>query len=444
MSSQPVHRTHSVAPPSPRVQLRLRVFSGVHAGAEFRLPERGILMIGAADDCDLILGDAEIRDHHCVLTVVGDQVLLRALSGAVSAQDRTVAEGENITLDHFAMVQLGQVQFAVGPHWSERWLSLDEAAEHGVAAAAMQQQLASRRRGVLAITGLLLAFAILVLLGSWKVSHPSVVQPRSATEQLAAVRTILHQMSLRHVVADVSDGDRLVVHGVVGNAAQLPELREKLSQAGLTTELTVRDWPSVAKQVKDIFAMHGYPVETQLLDQGLIEVDGHFGDNDNADKVKKDVLGSTDMQNLNSDVGLSLALRNYDEHKPAAPKLDEGKRILHVNSGDDSYVVTRDQSRYYPGSALPEGGVFVGVTADDNVLLRMPDNSYMQLDKEDKYTAPHPLGDMDSVDMARLIQAAPSSSAPAPAASAATSAAAVPTQATHQQPAAEAPATAHR
>lgn len=413
MSSQVAHRTPSVERASPRVQLRLRVFSGVHAGAEFRLPERGILMIGQADDCDLILGDADIRDHHCVLTVVGDQVLLRALQGEVEAQGAHVVEGENITLEHFAMVRLGKVQFAVGPHWSERWLSLGDAAGQGAATVA-DKQLINRRRGVLAIACLLLAFAIFVLMASWKVSHPSPVRPHNAEEQLKTAREILHQMSLMHVVASVDGGHQLVVHGVVGNAAQLPELKQKLSQAGLTSELAVRDWPSVAKQVKDIFGMHGYTVETRLLDQGLIEVDGHFGDPDNAEHVKKDVLGSTDMQNLNSDVGLNLALRNFDERKPEAPKLDQGKLIQHVSSGEDSYVVTRDQSRYYPGSALPQGGIFVGVTSDDNILVRMPDNTYMQLNKVDQYTTPHPLGDMDSVDMARLLPAAAGNGTPAP------------------------------
>jgi hypothetical protein len=413
MSSQVAHRTPSVERASPRVQLRLRVFSGVHAGAEFRLPERGILMIGQADDCDLILGDADIRDHHCVLTVVGDQVLLRALQGEVEAQGAHVGEGENITLEHFAMVRLGKVQFAVGPHWSERWLSLGDAAGQG-AASVVDKQLINRRRGVLAIACLLLAFAIFVLMASWKVSHPSLVQPRSAEEQLKTARDILHQMSLMHVVASIDGGHQLVVHGVVGNAAQLPELKQKLSQAGLTSELAVRDWPSVAKQVKDIFGMHGYTVETRLLDQGLIEVDGHFGDPDNAEHVKKDVLGSTDMQNLNSDVGLNLALRNFDERKPEPPKLDQGKLIQHVSSGEDSYVVTRDQSRYYPGSALPQGGIFVGVTSDNNILVRMPDNTYMQLNKDDQYATPHPLGDMDSVDMARLLPAAAGNATPAP------------------------------
>jgi len=418
MSSQAIHRPQNPTPPAQRTQLRLRVFGGLHAGAEFRLPERGILMVGNADDCDLILADADIHEHHCVLTMVGDQVLLRALNGHVAVGDKPVASGENITLEHFALVSLGSAQFAVGPHWSERWLSMDEAAGHGDAAL-VQKQLAQRRRGVLAIVGLLLALAIFVLLGSWKVSHPSTVQPRSASNQLEAARAILHQMSLRHVTADVDSSNRLVVHGVVGNAAQLPELRQKLSQAGLSTELTVRDWPSVAKQVTDIFGMHGYTVETQLLDQGVIEVDGHFGDQDNAEKVKREVLGSSDMQQLNGAVGLNLALRNFDEHKQEPPKLDDGKRIVHVNSGDDTYVVTRDQSRYYPGSALPQGGTLVGVTEQETILIRMTDGSYMQLDKADKYATPRALGDIDSIDLAHLTSPASASSAPAAATSAA-------------------------
>ncbi len=414
MSALPAARPRASQPP--KVQLALRVFSGLHAGAEMRLPQRGILMIGQADDCDLILGDAGIANHHCVLTVVGDQVLLRAMDGEVETHDGRIAVGENVSLEHFETVRLGDVRFAVGPHWSERWQSLADNGEDALPALT-ESQLVGRRRGVLAMAGLLLAVAALVLVGSWKVTHPAVpVRVAGVSDQLDRVRAILHGLALRHVSAGAGEGGRVVVRGLVGNAAQLPQLKQKLSDAGLLTELTVRDWPSVKRQVNDIFAMHGYTVETQLLDTGGIEVDGHFGDTAKAEKVKKEVLGSADMQSLNAEaLGLTLALKNYDEHAPEPVKPDPGKRIRHVVGGRDPYLVTRDESRYYVGNKLPQGGVFLAVSAEGSILLRMPDNRYMHLDKADDYQTPQPLDEAAATVLLPPAEPDTAASAAAPA-----------------------------
>lgn len=400
---------------SPRVQLSLRVLTGTHAGAELRLPDRGILMIGQADDCDLILADEGIAAHHCVLTVVGDQVLLRAMDGSVATHDGPIAVGENITLEHFAVAHLADVQFAVGPHWNERWQSLADAAGAG-APVFTKSQLDGRRRGLLAVVALLLLVAMLVLLGSWKVNHPIAMTTHTVNQQLNQAQAILNDMSLRHVKASVGDDDRLLVRGVVNNAAQLPQLKSRLSAAGLNTELIVRDWPSVAKQVNDIFAMHGYTVETTMLDQGDIIVAGHFGDRENGTKVQKEVLGSSDMQKLNTELlGLRLATKNYDETPDAPPKMDPGKRIRHVSGGEDSYLITRDNSRYYPGATLPQGGVFLAVSDSGSILVRMPDNSLKQLEQDDDYAVPHDIDEASSASF--LPTAAASASAPPTAAS---------------------------
>ncbi|WP_426702942.1 FHA domain-containing protein [Rhodanobacter sp. Col0626] len=419
MSSMPANLSKSKATrhnveKSPRVQLSLRVLTGTHAGAEIRLPDRGILMIGHADDCDLILADEGIAAHHCVLTVVGDQVLLRAMDGSVATHDGPIAVGENITLEHFAVAHLDGVQLAVGPHWNERWQSLTDAAGTG-ASMFTKNQLDGRRRGLLSVVALLLLVAMLVLFGSWKVNHPIVMATHTADQQLGQAQAILGDMSLRHVKASVGDDNRLLIRGVVNSAAQLPQLKSRLSAASLNTELTVRDWPSVAKQVNDIFAMHGYTVETTMLDQGDIVVAGHFGDHENGIKVQKEVLGSSDMQKLGTDLlGLRLATKNYDETPEGPPQLPPGKRIRHVSSGEDSYLITRDDSRYYPGATLPQGGVFLAVSDNGNILVRMPDNSLKQLERDDDYTIPHTI---DETSSANFLPAG-SASAAAPAASA--------------------------
>ena len=419
MSSMPARLSKQGADKALRVQLSLRVLSGMHTGAEIRLPDRGILMIGQADDCDLILSDDGIAAHHCVLTVVGDQVLMRAMEGEVSTHDGPVAIGENITLEHFAIAHLSQVQLAVGPHWSEHWQSLADAADHG-GPTLTGSHLAGRRRGLLGVVALLLLVAVLVLFGSWKVNQPVAVVVHNNGQRLDQVQAILHQLSLRHVRASIGDDNRIQLRGVIGNPAQLPQLRNKLSAAGLDTVLTVRDWPSVAKQVQDIFAMHDYHVETQLQDDGSVMVNGHFGDRDAYAKMQKDVLGSGDMQRLDAEsLGLRLGTKNFDETPEAPAKLDPGLQIKHVFSGPEGYLVTRDGSRYYPNSPLPQahGGLFLGVAANDAVLVRMPNNSLVQLEKDDGYQTPRPIDDATA---AAFVQPASAGTSAVPAASATT------------------------
>src|SRR5699024_11173316 len=216
--------------------------------------ERGILMIGQADDCDLIISDPGIADHHCVLTVVGDQVLLRTLEGRVDIEgEHGRSRGENVTLDHFNMVHLGDhVSLAVGPHWSEHWQKLVDAVGGGGVGDGSN----TGNRRVLLVAGLLLAVAVLVLVGGWSLMGEQPTAVHRVEKRLAQTRQILDTMKLGpHVkVSNQADGT-LVLRGVVGTPEQYQTLKDRLSDAGLTPQMYVRDWPSVQQAVETIFNM---------------------------------------------------------------------------------------------------------------------------------------------------------------------------------------------
>lgn len=254
MSAAHTSSSHRVDRAARARPLDLRVLSGTHAGAEMRLPERGILMIGQADDCDLILSDTGVAAHHCVLTVMGDQVLLRALEGVVDTEEGGIATGEHIALEHFAVIRLGETRMAVGPHWSERWQALADAVGNGHAELT-EQQTNARRRSVLMLAGLLLLVAGLVLFGSWAVMHRAPEPARQSTRQMATIHAIIGQLKLSNVnVSD--DNGQLLVRGVVRNPAQIAQLQQRLNAAGLVTDLNVRDLPSVAGDVNQIGRAH--------------------------------------------------------------------------------------------------------------------------------------------------------------------------------------------
>jgi len=62
----------------------LKIIAGVHKGAVIRLDTADMLVIGASDDCDVILADSGVRSHHCVLKRQADKFFLRTIEGALN------------------------------------------------------------------------------------------------------------------------------------------------------------------------------------------------------------------------------------------------------------------------------------------------------------------------------------------------------------------------
>lgn len=102
----------------------LRIFSGLHTGAEIELTE-GVYVIGADDSCDLILSDSSLSARHAALHVLfpegSAQVTAEPLDGAVILSGDAVPGEERLPARYPFM--LGQVIFA----WTET-ASADEAA----------------------------------------------------------------------------------------------------------------------------------------------------------------------------------------------------------------------------------------------------------------------------------------------------------------------------
>lgn len=102
----------------------LRIFSGLHTGAEIELTE-GVYVIGADDSCDLILSDSSLSARHAALHVLfpegSAQVTAEPLDGAVILSGDAVPGEERLPARYPFL--LGQVIFA----WTET-ASADEAA----------------------------------------------------------------------------------------------------------------------------------------------------------------------------------------------------------------------------------------------------------------------------------------------------------------------------
>jgi type III secretion system YscD/HrpQ family protein len=98
--------------------LVLKVLSGPHQGAEFDVPEEEII-VGAADECDLIISDVLVADKHMKLGIAEGQIFITPLEGNVFVAGKLLREPSAI--DNFQFVTIGATHMMLGEGGSEQW-----------------------------------------------------------------------------------------------------------------------------------------------------------------------------------------------------------------------------------------------------------------------------------------------------------------------------------
>src|SRR5581483_677275 len=96
--------------------LALRVTKGIHTGALIPLTSIDLLLIGAGDDCDVILSDSGVARHHCILALRGDLITIRAVAASVTLQGKPHEPGNGVPLACGVEVGLGDAGFEVVTH----------------------------------------------------------------------------------------------------------------------------------------------------------------------------------------------------------------------------------------------------------------------------------------------------------------------------------------
>lgn len=99
----------------------LKIFAGAQTGAEVPLAS-GTYLIGSSDECDLILIDSSMAAEHLVLTLDETGCSVEPRDGAVSLDGTSISTATQLA--PFAMLTLGQTQFAIGPE-DAQWPELE-------------------------------------------------------------------------------------------------------------------------------------------------------------------------------------------------------------------------------------------------------------------------------------------------------------------------------
>ena len=290
----------------------IEIIGGLHQGAQQSLSAQQALLLGSKSDCDVILSDDGIAEHHCLIGLSGSGCWLRPMEASITINNKyIVAPGETIQLQVCDSFAIGGAQI--------RYCSLAE-------------------------------------------------EKASKQTKKYAYHHLLRQKHFRKACVLVL----LLLAGgaIAGFSHQLPKQEFNVSVPSKVSRDTSKNHelnllPSndqshkqMASNVREILRLSGLKVEALYLSEGQVAVTGYLG-NGQAIAAIIQSRAIRDIRGLNK-----VIVHNLDAPKISS-ELGAGKRITSVmagsNSDFDSYIVTDDGARYYLGAILPNGGKLTAI-----------------------------------------------------------------------------------
>jgi FHA domain len=258
----------------------------------------------------VILSDAGVARHHCIITSQDGKLSIRAMDDAVTLNERRLAPGQTAALEIGTLLTIGAAELAIG----------DDAA------------VANRARHEARI-------------GRYtKMAKRSM---QSTADMFHRFRwSFIAVLPLAVAVASVLSPSRQVPAQPVKPAAPI--------EAG-------RPGTEIARDVAEVLRLSGIASEATYNGTGTVTVRGRLGNQ----QALARVIDSRAMHDI---VGLKrVVVLNLDHPGELVTGVD-GTRIVSAVSGDDPYVVTADGSRYYVGASLPQGGKLSGVQGTEVLI----------------------------------------------------------------------------
>lgn len=330
----------------------LRLLGGFHTGAVRPLQRRDVLMVGHAADCEVILADAGVGRHHCLVTRDGSKLSVRAVDTPVIVNGHSVAPGEPMSIQPGARIALGEAMFTI---------ALSDGDEpQGWTPPAVAAAVIERWRGRSWWLGGAVGVCVLalLLLGTQRYWQAANAKSAAPIEQ---VDRVVKDMGMHEVaVTEKADG-KMLIKGVVPDASAAANLKTRIRSEVPQAVVQVRAGEAVADDVSEILRLKGIEAAANYEGDGRVRVEGHLGDEGQLSAAIQS-RAMRDIQGLKKVVAVNLD-GSSKPRTPAAPK-----RIVSVGSGADPYVVTADGSRYFVGAKLPSGSQLAAIEGSQIVL----------------------------------------------------------------------------
>jgi type III secretion system YscD/HrpQ family protein len=382
---------------------QIAVFEGLHAGALVDLPDNDWMLIGCAEDCDVVLRDAGMRAHHFALFVRDGAVQVRAIDGELRSGGQVYAPGQTLVAGEGSVWHCGEAVLGLGHRDSAAWEMLRAQHPRGSAAAAESAgadgHAATDADGMRAgddansppHAGLgadappilptprpfthkawqlaIAAIAVVAVVGAgamaWSLVSQS-VHAREARTALAQVMSSLDERAEVRVVEAAGGPPRL--EGTVRTESDRARLLDALKARGLYPSVDVVTGEQLAAMVQNGFRQRGLDVRVQYVGAGRVEVQG-APPSPSSEQVVRELLARkhaiTQIALTDAPAAAPEAVADVSgsagkadaptQSGSSAASARDPKRVVGVVGGETPFILTQDGRRYLVGSMLPDG-----------------------------------------------------------------------------------------
>lgn len=336
----------------------LRIVDGLHAGANRVLARDEMILVGSGDDCDIVLADDGVANHHALVTLVGGRYMVRALDAPVHVAGTQIDPGDPVELSAVQPVRIGEASIAFGAENDPAWDSF-------VTVFAPDDEREPVRPAIVRRLPLIAGVAVLSLasLAIFAAVLPASKQQVDPRERLAVVMA-------EHRVANVGIVDgvdgRPTVTGAVDSRAVLERLQAQLATEKIDAHLQLRTGEHIASDVAEMFRGHGIPVQARYVGNGDVEVVGEFDDGADIERLVRsravaDIRGVTRILPRTPQGAVPQA----DDTRAASPP---PAHIVSIVRGNDPHLVDSEGRRFAPGDTVPGKGQLISIGEFAHVL----------------------------------------------------------------------------
>lgn len=302
---------------SPKESL-LKVLSGNHQGAEVTFGYETAI-IGASDECDVVLTDTLISPKHLELTFAADGVTIKALENSKVFVDGRLIGEEPTKVDNFQFITLGSTQIIIGPA-NQPWPSLSAADAPSLETEATaveeeetpaiqdeitldDQNLSKLKKHKLILFGgsflILFGFsvALLFFLSMFQDTPEPIIEKPDVMKQL---QQAVSDMGLSNDVTITKNQNGFVASGYTVSNEDLSAIRSKLSMIEPTIRRKIYSEEKILSEIAALLSSIESRPKVQAISNGVFLITGYAYDKDNWVKTRKriieDVPGIIDLQ----------------------------------------------------------------------------------------------------------------------------------------------------
>jgi hypothetical protein len=220
-------------------------------------------------------------------------------------------------------------------------------------------------RSVLAIGSMAAGFVLLAILGLYDagITKSGEVQPRLSFANLLENHGIA---GVRVLDERLEDGS-IQVKGRVDDRSQFKQIQQLVRDSHEPVDLDVQIDSVLQDAVADIYRNHGIAATVDILGNAHVKVETVGVSEETLQSIEAAI--KTDLPMLEKMEALNMPAVEIPEPSDTAT-MDPEKEVAAVVAGDVSYVITRDQARYFIGAILPSGHTITSISEGTVVMQR--------------------------------------------------------------------------